>query len=99
MTDLSSADSSAWADHTDVRKVAGSARTLALLNEQVASVRAELATLQTDLAQARRDFGEVSAADLLEANQKLVLAALQADSLAETAVSDLDQLTQASATC
>jgi diguanylate cyclase len=96
MNDLYSANSSAWADQPDVRKVAASARTLALLNEQVASVRAELATLQTDLAEARRDFGGVSAADLLEANQKLVLAALQAESLAETAVSDLDQLTHSS---
>ena len=96
MSDLSTAESSAWADHPDVRKVAASARTLALLNEQVASVRAELAILQRDLAQARRDFNGVRPAELLEANEKLVLAALQAESLAETAVSDLDQLTHSS---
>ncbi len=96
MDEIFTADSSAWADHPDVRKVAASARTLALLNEQVASARAELATLQRDLAQARRDFSGTRPVELLEANEQLVLAALQAESLAATAVSDLDQLTHSS---
>jgi diguanylate cyclase len=96
MDEISTADSSAWTDHPDVRKLAASAHTLALLNEQVASVRAELAILQRDLAEARRDFNGVRPAELLEANEQLVLAALQAESVAETAVSDLDQLTHSS---
>ncbi len=75
---------------------AAAARTLALLNAQADAVRAELARLRVDLDQAEHDFGGLAAAQLLEANEKLVLAAVRADAIAETAVSKLSELTRSS---
>ncbi len=71
-------------------------RMLALLNAQADAVRAELARLRLDLDQAEHDFGGLAAAQLLEANEKLVLAAVRADAIAETAVGKLSELTYAS---
>jgi len=62
---------------------------LAALNEQADAVRAELARLRQDLAQVQHDFSDRRATQLLEANEQLVLAALRAEAIAETAVSNL----------
>jgi diguanylate cyclase (GGDEF)-like protein len=69
---------------------------LAMLEAQADTVRAELGRLRRDLAQVERDFSDQRAAQLLEANEQLVLAALQAESVAETATSSLDQLSRSS---
>jgi GGDEF domain-containing protein len=77
-------------------EVAEATRTLARLNGQAAALRAELATLRRNLADARRGSGAIKNVELQEANQQLVLAALQAETTAEIAVSDLGDLTRAS---
>jgi signal transduction histidine kinase len=71
-------------------------RTLALLNEQVLAARLTLTNLRQEMAQAQLDFSEMQGAQLLEANENLVLAALRAESIADTAVSDLDELARSS---
>ena len=78
------------------RAVAAATRTLALLNEQADGVRAELVELKRNLADAEREFSGLVAAQLLEANEQLVLAALHAETIAETAVGNLDALARIS---
>lgn len=68
--------------------------TPAALNEQADAVRAELARLRQDLAQVQRDFSDLRAVQLLEANEQLVVAALRAEAIAETAVSNLGDVTR-----
>ena len=70
--------------------------TLFQLNQQAERLRTHLAKLRQNLAQVQRDCSESHAAQLQEANEKLVLAALQADTNAESAISDLDQLLRVS---
>ncbi len=78
------------------RQVAAATRTLARLNEQADAVRAELARMLTSLADVRRDLSGKRGADLREANEQLVLAALQAETIAETAVNNLGDLARSS---
>ncbi|MFC5435487.1 diguanylate cyclase domain-containing protein [Rhodanobacter umsongensis] len=66
------------------------------LNQQAERLRMRLAKLRQNLAQVQRDFNDSHAAQLKEANEKLVLAALHADTNAESAISDLDQLLRVS---
>ena len=75
-------------------EVAAATRTLALLNQQADSLRAELVELRRDLAEVQRGFGEVRGAQLMEANQQLVLAALRAESIAQATVKKLHELTR-----
>ena len=70
--------------------------TLVQLNQQVERLRTHLAKLRQNLAQVQHDYSESHAAQLQEANEKLVLAALHADTNAESAISDLDQLLRVS---
>jgi diguanylate cyclase (GGDEF)-like protein len=77
-------------------EVAEATRTLARLKDQANVLRAELATLRQNLADARRGSGAIQNVELKEANQQLVLAALQAETTAEIAVADLGDLTRAS---
>ncbi len=56
------------------RQVAAAAHALALLDRQAAGLRAELACLHRDLAQAQQALAENQPAQLLEANERLVLA-------------------------
>ena len=77
-------------------EVVAAARALALLIRQTDEVRAELARLRQDLAEVRQDFSELRAAQLLEANERLVLAALHAQASAEAANSNLGELTRTS---
>lgn len=79
----------------DDQKVAIATRTLALLNQQADSVRAELTVLRQDLARVHRELSGVPSAQLLEANEKLVLAALRAQSIADSARRRLGELTRA----
>ena len=73
-------------------KTAAARRSLALLNAQADAVRAELAGLRRDLAKAKDELGGLRSAQLLEVNAELVQAAVHADSVAQTAVSSLDEL-------
>ena len=76
--------------------IAAARQTLANLDAQARTLRAELAALHRDLAQAKEDFSDSQAARLLEANEQLVHSALRARELADTALADLDELSRAS---
>src|SRR6188472_528574 len=79
-------------DDGEDAKAAAARRSLALLNAQADAVRAELAGLRRDLAKAKDELSGLRTAQLLEANAELVQAAVHADSVAQTAVSTLDEL-------
>jgi signal transduction histidine kinase len=79
----------------DDQKVAIATRTLALLNQQADAVRAELTVLRADLARVHLELSGVPSAQLLEANEQLVLAALRAQSIADSARHRLGELTRA----
>jgi len=78
------------------RKVVAATRTLALLDEHAEGVRAELVRLRHDLAKVQQDLHGTRAAELLAANEQLVLAVLHADTVAETALRNLVELTRES---
>ncbi len=82
-------------DRADARQVPDGKRTLAVLNQQADRVRAELAALRVDLAQVQREFDATRAAQLLEANERLVVTAMHAQTIADTAKSNLDELARA----
>lgn len=83
-------------ERDDQRKVTEATRTLELLNEQADGVRAELRNLRRDLVTVERGFNKTRAAELLEANERLVLAALHAETIAEAALSNVLELTRSS---
>ena len=80
---------------TDERHIAIATRTLALLNQQADSVRAELQVLRNDLSRVQNDMSGIPSARLLEANEKLVMAALRAQGIADTARRRLGEVTRA----
>lgn len=61
---------------------------------QTRALKAELTRLQHELEDVKQAFRTTPAANLLEANENLVLAALQADAIAESARLTLDELAQ-----
>jgi diguanylate cyclase (GGDEF)-like protein len=63
---------------------------------QTLSLQAELLRLQRELEDVKQAFSQAHSADLVEANEQLVLAALQAESVAESASLTLHDLTRAS---
>lgn len=69
-------------------------RNVALLESQAVALRAELLRLRHDVAQVRRDFSGMHATHLLEANEQLVVAALRAETIAETAADNLTEVTR-----
>jgi diguanylate cyclase (GGDEF)-like protein len=79
-------------EEPDDPKLAAARRSLALLNAQADAVRADLASLRRDLAQVKQELSGLRTAQLLEVNAELVQAAVHADSVAQTAVSSLDEL-------
>jgi diguanylate cyclase (GGDEF)-like protein len=83
-------------DRRDSPMIAAAGRTLAQLKEQADSVRAELLRLRQTVAEARREFSGTQVAQLRDANEQLVLSALQAESVADTAVHNLSELARAS---
>jgi len=85
-------DEGDMSDEGEEAKAAAARRLLALLNAQADSVRAELAGLRRDLARTKDELSGVRSTQLLEANAELVQAAVHADSVAQTAVSTLDEL-------
>lgn len=80
----------------DEHALAAAGETLAALNAQAEDLRDHLAALRGDLAAVQGDLSATRSNTLQEANEKLVLAVLQADGIAETAVSNLSQLTRTS---
>lgn len=72
------------------------AKLVALLNLQASELRADLVRLRQELASVQADISGDRAAQLLEANGLLVIAALNAEAKAATAVANLTDLTYAS---
>jgi diguanylate cyclase (GGDEF)-like protein len=83
-------------DHPDKGDVAAAERALALLNQQAAEVRADIIRSRRELARVQQDYSGSRAAQLVEANEQLVLAALQAESVAEKATGHLHELARSS---
>ena len=82
--------------YRDTGDVTAAARAVEQLNKQADEIRADIVRSRRELEQLQRDYGGTKAAQLVEANEQLVLAALQAESLAETATHHLDELARAS---
>jgi diguanylate cyclase (GGDEF)-like protein len=71
-------------------------RTLVKLHKQADEVRAELIGLRQNLADARHKADEARTVELREANERLVLAALDAKAIADDALANLSELTRTS---
>jgi diguanylate cyclase len=69
---------------------------LGLLHHEADGLRKELAALRRDIVDARREFDSTRAACLMEANEHLVLAALRAREVSDSALAELDALSRAS---
>ncbi|MCE9658879.1 MAG: diguanylate cyclase [Burkholderiales bacterium] len=76
----------------DPEALATARRTLALLQAQAEAVRADLASLRRETEKAKQELSGLRTAQLLEVNDRLVQAAVHADTAAQTAVSSLDEL-------
>lgn len=72
--------------------VRSATHTLVLLNAQAHALRREVRDLQRDLANLKRDFNEDRITQLLEANEQLTVAAVEAQIAAETALRQLKTL-------
>ncbi len=71
------------------------ARESVRIRAEIAAARAELAGLQEQLAAARLELGDGVAARLVEANERLLLAALAAHQAAEASAQSVRELTEA----
>ena len=80
------------AEESDDAKATAARRALVVLNAQADAVRAELAGLRRDVARVKDELSSLRTAQLLEVNAELVEAAVRADTVAQTAVSSLDEL-------
>ena len=76
----------------DRKQVAAATGVLGVLEGQADDLRAELLRLRQELAQAERDISGTRGAELLEANEQLVLSAMRAQEIADKARSNLDEL-------
>jgi diguanylate cyclase (GGDEF)-like protein len=65
-----------------------------LLNAQADAVRAELAGLRRELSRARDELRTLRSTEVHEADEQLVLAAVHADTAAQSAVTSYDELTR-----
>lgn len=79
-------------DPSEQKQIADATGVLARLQGQADTVRSELLALHQQLAQVERDFPAKRGAELLEANEQLVLAAIRAHEIADAARSKLDEL-------
>lgn len=84
-------------------QIASETRILALLTAQTDRMRTELAKLRNDVANAQRDLDKVQSGfidacnkHVRDANERLVIAAIEAEEKAETAVNDFDELARSS---
>ncbi len=76
--------------------MAAAKETLLLLNEQAGELRTHLASLRQSLRETRQDISGNQDKQLRETNEELVLAALHANTIAESALTNLHQLTRIS---
>jgi diguanylate cyclase (GGDEF)-like protein len=83
-------------DRRNFPAIAAAGRTLTQLEKQADRVRAELLKLRQTVAAARREMDGTNVAQLRDANEQLVLSALQAGAIADTAINDLSKLTRTS---
>ena len=74
--------------------LAAARRTLALLQAQADAVRADLASLRRETEKAKQELTGLRTTQVLDVNDRLVQAAVHADTAAQTAVSSLDELTR-----
>ena len=79
-------------DSLDDARTAAERRSLEQLSTQADVVRAELTSLRRELAKVRQELSNLRSAQVLEVNTELVQAAVHADSVAQNAVSSLDEL-------
>jgi diguanylate cyclase len=77
---------STHSSHSDVE---AASQVLALLNQQIASRRAELIALRRDLSAARLELRQTPALQLLEENRRLALAVKSAEARAAAAIRNL----------
>lgn len=84
-------------------KIASETRTIALLSAQADRLRAELVKLRADVVAAQRDLDRVQLGFIAacnthvrNANERLIISALEADTKAEIAVNNLDELSRSS---
>jgi diguanylate cyclase (GGDEF)-like protein len=89
---VAGAVSPAMSDGLDDARTTAARRSLELLNAQADAVRADLTSLRRELAQVRQELSNLRSAQVLEVNAELVQAAVHADSVAQNAVSSLDEL-------
>jgi diguanylate cyclase (GGDEF)-like protein len=82
--------------YRDPVEVTAAEQAVALLNKEADEIRADIIRSRRELEQLQREFGGSRAAQLMEANEQLVLATLQAETIAETATSHLDELARSS---
>src|ERR1700730_7940800 len=87
---------SPMSDRRNFPMIAAAGRTLAQLKKRAGGVRAELLRLRKTVAEVRWQFSETQAAQLRDANERLVLSSLQAETIADTAVNDLSELARSS---
>ena len=85
------------------QNIASETRILALLTAQADRMRVELTKLRNDVSDAQRDLDKVHLGfidacnkHVRDANERLVIAALEADTKAEIAVNDFDELARSS---
>src|SRR6202046_5625821 len=83
-------------EHRDTEDALAAASTVAALKQQADAIRADIARSRRELVQVQRDIAGTRAAQLVEANEQLVLAALQAETIAEAATGHLDELARTS---
>jgi diguanylate cyclase (GGDEF)-like protein len=83
-------------ERPDTADASAAASTVAALMQQADAIRADIVRSRHELAQVQRDIGGTRAAQLVEANEQLVLAALQAETIAEAATGHLDELARTS---
>jgi diguanylate cyclase (GGDEF)-like protein len=80
------------ADRTEMARTRAGVRGLALLNAQADALRKHLKQLRERLVETQLEVNANQAALVVQANEQLVLAALRADSIAEAAQSNFDDL-------
>ena len=90
------AGAASMSGHPTSADVAAAEQAVALLHQQAEQLRADIAGSRRKLEDVQREFDATRAAQLLEANEQLVLAALQAETIAEAATGHLDELARAS---
>ncbi len=77
-------------------KIAVATQTLAQLRQQEATLRTELGRLEDEIAAAHEVLNGNLPAEIVEANENLLLAALRSETLADRAFNELEELTRTS---